>query len=164
MPKNARLSDAHVFGVQTRKFGSPGQATLCLAFWIPIVLFVALAAIVDPVAVPTCYTTDRWEWHNLPCINQSNFSLSDLYLSNRAQCSCELEAGYKYYIGGPSNVMECGLSLCVYLERQNSQGYLFQTCAWEDETGGTTTVTAHALPDDNGIFLDQANTDIMCEA
>lgn len=114
MPKNARLSDAHVFGVQTRKFGSPGQATLCLAFWIPIVLFVALAAIVDPgrlplslstaissaclvsatatdflgcvtVAVPTCYTTDRWEWHNLPCINQSNFSLSDLYLSNRAQ-------------------------------------------------------------------------------
>ncbi len=41
------------------------------------------------------------------------------------------------------------------------QGYLFRTCSWNDG-GIVSTVSGKLLPDDNGVFLDQINADMLC--
>ena len=44
-----------------------------------------------------------------------------IWRCDSCRCSCTLEEGYRYYIGGPATALECGLSLCVYLQRHSEQ-------------------------------------------
>lgn len=62
------------------KFTAPHFVFLAITMILPLVLIVTFGALLQPVALPVCYTREKWNWKNLLCRNNTNFTLSQFSL------------------------------------------------------------------------------------